>query len=105
MEWTEARDRNVTRWRALLAGIGQFGQAKLLTRLNEVSEVCERAEEDAGEGGERCAHCLVFGSSKECLDTRWEITRAILDGDLDTARSLIRGVIARTLAARPRGDD
>ena len=101
MEWTEARDRNLRRWREILDGIGRTDRTALLTRINEVSEVCELARDDAGAAPERCAHCLVFTSGEECLDTRWKITQALLEDELDTARALVRGVVARTAAARP----
>ncbi|MDX1501446.1 MAG: hypothetical protein R3325_03710 [Thermoanaerobaculia bacterium] len=105
MDWTRARDRNLVRWRRILAGIGVDDPPELLRRLNEVGEVCELAREDAGGAQGRCDHCLVFGSAGECLDLRWKITRALLEAELDEARSLVRGVVARTLAARPAGDD
>ncbi len=101
MEWTEARDRTLATWQQILDGVGSEDSLKLVTRVNEVCELCDKAREEAGSDAERCDHCIVFGSARRCADARLAITETLLDGDFEQARQAISAVISRVICARP----
>ena len=74
----------------------------IASELNDLSALCERAREDAGNEAERCAHCIVFGNARRCVETRLKITEALLDGEMDEARAATMAVVAQIAGARPR---
>jgi hypothetical protein len=73
----------------------------VVIEINELSALCEKAREEAGDDAERCAHCIVFGDAASCANARLEITEALLEGDLDAARAAAESIVARIDAARP----
>ncbi len=106
MDWQQARERTFEKWRRIRDGIGTGDPVELLAELNAVCDLCEKAREVAGRDGERCAHCVVFGTPESCKDARFEVGEALLDCDLEQARSLVEEVIERVRSAElPAGDD
>ncbi len=95
MEWTETRRRTLSEWRSIRAGVGRNETVDLLTAINAISAACEKAREEAGREGERCRHCAFFGDARTCLDQRFAITEALLEGEHDEARSRIDDMLER----------
>lgn len=101
MEWSEAQARTAAHWRRILDGIGRRSPVTVVIEINELSALCEKAREEAGDDAERCAHCIVFADARSCTNARLQITTALLDGDLDDAREATRAIVALINEARP----
>lgn len=95
MEWKEAKERTLTEWLKISDSLGQADSVSLVTEINAVSALCDKAREVAESATERCSHCIAFGDTKICEDYRFRLSELVLQEDLGSARELLAEIIAR----------
>lgn len=101
MRWDEARDETLNTWRRIRASIGEASDVDLLTEINAVCALCERAEEEQhahGEEGSRCDYCVAFQQFGGCYGATREMSERVAMGDLDGLRELVDDFIGRLQA-------
>ena len=98
MDWTEARDRSLDQWRTILSSIGHLDPNELVVWTHSAYGLCEKAEELAKDEGQTtgsvCRLCLAWQRQGGCLEARERLEAALVSGDLEAARGIVRGMIA-----------
>lgn len=99
MEWAEARDRSLEQWRTILAAIGECDPGEVVAWAEAAYGFCEKAREIATERGETasfiCRLCLSYQKQGGCLAARDRLATALAADDLEDAREVARGLIAK----------
>lgn len=103
MNWTEAIEGTVRQWNAIRNAIAEADEVELLTEINAVCDLCEKAEEEQGSGIGRCERCLFYQQFGGCKDLSARMSEAVVEKDWDRLRELIdetiRGLKSLTLPA------
>ncbi len=99
MDWRDARDRTLSEWLRIRESVPVADSVELLTAINAVCALCDKAREAAGSAAERCSRCIAFGDSATCEEYRFRLGELILDKDFDTADRLLEEIIHRVRQA------
>ena len=110
MTWTEARDRSLEQWRSILAALGDRDPDELVIWSETAYGLCDKARELAHTQSETavsiCRLCLAYQQQGGCLEARDRFALALLAGNLDRAREIVRGHISDLeLLEVPEGDE
>jgi hypothetical protein len=89
MNWTEAIEGTRRQWTAIRDSIGRADEVELLTEINAVCDLCEKAEEEEGSGIGRCRRCLFYQQSGGCQDLSARMGEAVVEKDWDRLRQLV----------------
>ncbi len=89
MNWTEAIDGTLRQWTTIRDSIGTASEVELLTEINAVCDLCAKSEDDAGNGIERCRHCLFYQQFGGCRELSARMSEAVVCKDWDQLRRLI----------------
>lgn len=101
MEWRQALDETIVLWERIRAGIGSADDLQLLSDINAVCSLCERADlEKAEEGGRRCDHCLLFQQWGGCQGINGLMSEKVVEKDWDGLRGLVDEFLARLRTTR-----
>lgn len=93
MTWREAINGTVRQWSTIRDAIGVAAPVDLLTEINAVCDLCEKAEAEAGSGIERCRYCLFYQQFGGCQEVSGRMSEAVAAGDWDRLRSLVDQMI------------
>lgn len=107
--WQEARDRTVQLWSDIRASLGRAHPTDLLTDINLICPLCERAEAEREDlqqpSTDRCAFCIAYSQAGGCRQVCAEISTRVAERDWEAAREIADRFI-ETLAdlELPAGD-
>ncbi|MBI3098603.1 MAG: hypothetical protein HYY93_10230 [Planctomycetes bacterium] len=106
MDWTAAKDRTIQRWKEVLAGVGETETVELLRQVNEVCELCEKAQEKAQAKGELapCPYCIAQQQVGGCIRIRASLSRAIVDEEWARVREIMEGFLHDVESVVPPGE-
>lgn len=93
MEWKLALDATIAEWEVIRDNIGKANPVDLVTEINAVCELCDKASHEADQPGHRCRYCIVFGTDRGCRDLRLELTQSLLDEDWESSRAQVDEVL------------
>jgi len=102
MNWSEAIEGTRRQWTAIRDSICEADEIELLTEINAVCDLCEKAEEEEGSGIGRCRRCLFYQQFGGCQDLSARMSEAVVEKDWDRLRSLVDETIdsLRSLSLR-----
>ena len=100
VEWNQARERSVRRWRRILDSIDRRDPIAIVGEINEIAALCEMTRAEAAGPADRCRRCVVFADASYCADIRLDISAFVLNGETDKARAATMAVVERIAAAR-----
>lgn len=89
MTWNEAIEGTLRQWTAIRDSIGTADEIELLTEINAVCDLCEKAEKEAGGGIGRCRQCLFYQQFGGCQDVSARMSEAVVEKDWDRLRHLL----------------
>lgn len=89
MTWTEAIEGTLRQWTAIRDSIGQADEVELLTEINAVVDLCEKAEAEEGSPFGRCRRCLFYQQFGGCQDICGRMSEAVVEKDWNRLRYLI----------------
>lgn len=94
--WTDAKALTLAKWRDIQTALAQPDSLELITEINTVCSLCERAKEHARSHGTRltCRYCLAFQQFGGCSDLRGHLSEAISRNDWEKAGELVAKAIA-----------
>lgn len=95
MDWKKAKQRTLGEWLRIRSALTDGDALQLVTDINAVCALCEKAREVAGSAAERCSQCIAFGDTKICEDYRFKLSELILDRDEAAATVLLEEIIQR----------
>lgn len=103
MDWAQAKERTIRRWKEILVGVGQTETVELLRQVNEVCELCEKAQEEASTLGELapCPYCIAQQQVGGCIRIRAALSRCIIDEEWDRVRELMQGFLHDVESVNP----
>jgi hypothetical protein len=98
VNWEEARKRSIEAWSRVQDSIGTADVTQLLTSINEMSELCDKAVE-ASQGEHRCKYCVAYQQLGGCQDLtallshyvaekNWPMTRKLAAEFMDRLKKL-----------------
>lgn len=106
MNWTEAIDKTIEKWQAIRDSIGTAHAIELLTEINAVCEVCEKASEEAGGNAVmKCRHCLLFYQYGGCQGFGARLSERVAEGNWEEVRALVDQAIGALQAVETRGEE
>jgi hypothetical protein len=89
MDWRQARDATLSDWRRIRASIGEADPIELLTDVNAVCALCEKADEEPPEGKSRCERCLVARQFGGCSQLNGLMSEKIAEHDWEGLTALV----------------
>jgi hypothetical protein len=89
MSWTEAIEATHRQWTAIRDSIGEADEVELLTEINAVCDLCEKAEAEEGSGIGRCRRCLFYQRFGGCQEVSARMSEAVIERDWDRLRHLV----------------
>lgn len=102
MQWRQALDETITLWERIRDGIGSADELQLLSDINAVCSLCEKADVEAHEeGGRRCDHCLVLRQWGGCQEINGLMSEKVAEKDWDGLRELVDEFIRRLRSTAP----
>jgi hypothetical protein len=96
MLWREARDNTLQQWTAIQDSIGQADPLDLLTDVNAVTAICEKAKEEAGGGLGKCDYCVIYQQFGSCKEFSGRLSEKIAEKDWQGVRDMV-GTAINTL--------
>ncbi len=94
MNWSEARLRTIKEWERIRDHLDDIEPVELLTEINAMNSLCDKAEEDA-HGHGRCGYCIGFHQFGGCESITAELSLAVADKDWPEVRKLVREYMER----------
>ena len=94
MEWQEAREQTLAIWFAIRDNIGKADPLDLLTEINAMCALCEKADEEAGGPYNRCHYCLFYQQFGGCLAVNAVMSECVVARDWDRLRVKVEEFIA-----------
>jgi hypothetical protein len=96
MDWTEAREQTLDRWRRIRDAVGKAHPADLIAEVNSICGLCSRARSDAALEGDfhTCHYCVAYYQLGGCSATDLQMTEALSRRDWDRARAVATQAIA-----------
>jgi len=95
MSWNEAREGTLRQWYAIRGMVGTADTVALLTEINAVCDLCEKADQVAGTGIGRCQYCLFYQQFGGCLDVSARLSEGVVEKDWEAVRALIDDMIGK----------
>lgn len=89
MTWSEAIDGTVRQWIDIREAISRADELELLTEINAVVDLCEKAEEEEGSPFGRCRRCLFYQQFGGCQDLTLRMSEAVVERDWNRLRHLV----------------
>ena len=99
MTWNEAKEGTIRQWTSIRDAIGTADTVTLLTEINAVCDLCEKADE--AKGGTpfgRCNYCLFYQQLGGCQKVSATMSELVASRRWDEVRALVDDMIARTRA-------
>jgi hypothetical protein len=100
MTWNEAVEGTLEAWYGIRDSIGMASDLELLTEINAVCPLCEKAADVATNPVQRCEHCPVARQCGGCYGIGGEMSECIAAHDLEGLAELVDEFIARLEAVR-----
>lgn len=100
MTWAEAKQKTVEQWRTLIPRIGVDDPLELLSEVNAVNALCDRARVEAARHDDwrKCRFCIAFEQLGGCGAVEAVLSEKILAREWDEARDLARRVLGELIA-------
>jgi hypothetical protein len=95
MKWQEARDQTLDMWRDIRASIGTADPVDLLTEINVVCSLCEKAQEEAAGEIPKCRYCLASQQFGGCHGISSEMSLRVAERDWERLRELVDEFVVR----------
>lgn len=89
MTWSEAIEGTVDQWTAVREAIDRADELELLTEINAVVDLCDKAEEEAGSPFGRCRRCLFYQQFGGCQELCGHMSEAVVEKDWSRLRHLV----------------
>lgn len=89
MDWQEARDRTLAQWRELRDSIDARDGVQLLTDINAICGLCDKALEDADGATPKCDFCIAAEQFGGCRAINAEMSLKVAEKDWDGLRQLV----------------
>ena len=89
MNWSEARDKTLAEWARIRDHLEEIEPLELLTEINAMNTLCDKAEEQA-HGRGRCDYCVGYHQFGGCGDITAEMNRSLLDKDWPALRRQVQ---------------
>jgi hypothetical protein len=89
MDWQEAKEATLHQWRDLRSSVGRLDEVDLLTKINEVNELCEKAKQQAEGEMNRCDYCIAFHQFGGCMGVSLQMSECAVDGDKERLKELM----------------
>jgi hypothetical protein len=107
MNWSQAKQRTIEQWRALIPRIGSDDPLDLLAEVNGVTALCEQARIAAAEHGDwhKCRYCIAFEQQGGCGAVEAVLSEKLMSHEWDEARDLARRVLSDLEALDIPDDD
>lgn len=96
MTWQEAKDSTIQQWITIQSLIDRADTVELLTEINAVCDLCEKADEVAGTPFGRCQSCLFLQQFGGCREVSAHLSELVVSGQLDEVHALVEGMIRAT---------
>jgi hypothetical protein len=96
MLWREARESTLQQWTAIEDSIGHVDPVDLLTDVNVVTAICDKAKEEAGGGLGKCDYCIIYQQFGSCREFSARLSERIAEKDWPGARAMV-GTAVETL--------
>lgn len=97
MTWKEAQEGTIRQWKTIRDAIGTADTVTLLTEINAVCDLCEKADETKGETPfGRCDYCLFYQQFGGCREVSARMSELTVENRLDEVRALVDEMIAKT---------
>ncbi len=103
-DWNEARRLTIAKWQAIRFAAGRDHPLDLLEEVNAADALCAKAEEErdaAGNGTNRCQHCLVYEQFGGCQEILGRLSERIASHDWPAVRRYADEMLARLQALKP----
>jgi hypothetical protein len=94
MEWSQARESTLQQWTAIRDSIGTADTIDLLTDVNAVTGICEKAKEEAGGGEGKCDFCPIYQQYGGCREWGGRLSERIAEKDWPAVRAMVETAIA-----------
>jgi len=93
MDWNQALRTTIRQWQVIRDSIGSAHEIELLTEINAVCDLCEKArDESCAETGapfDRCQYCRAFQQFGGCQEISARMSEAVVEKDWPRLRSLV----------------
>lgn len=89
MDWRQARDKTLERWRGLRESIGQADEVDLLVEINVIGDLCRKARDVAEDPVGRCEYCLAYQQFGGCHGANLEMSERVVEHDWEGLRLLV----------------
>ena len=89
MDWPEAKEATLLQWRGLRSSVDRLDEVRLLTAINAVNELCEKAKEQAHGEMNRCNYCIAFHQFGGCMGVSLQMSECAVDGDKERLKELM----------------
>lgn len=93
MDWNQAMRSTIRQWEAIRDSIGSAHEIELLTEINAVCDLCEKARTEAcaetGAPFDRCQYCLAFQRFGGCQEISARMSEAVVEKDWPRLRHLV----------------
>lgn len=94
MTWNEARDTTLHQWLAIRESLPSDDPVALLTEINVVCDLCQRAGQAAGGDLDRCQYCIFYQQLGGCREVNAQMSEGVVAKDWERVRSLVDAFIA-----------
>lgn len=105
MDWNQALRSTIRQWEAIRSCIGNAHEIELLTEINAVCDLCEKAEEEScahtGFFYDRCRYCIAFQAFGGCQEISARMSEAVVQKDWPRLRHLVDETLHALAAAQP----
>ena len=95
MDWIEARRSTIDLWRGIREAVGSAEELQLLTDINGVCALCDKAREHSGPHEGPCTYCLAYRQFGGCLEASRELSDLVVQRRWDEVRQHVDDFIAR----------
>ena len=98
MDWELTKDKTLERWFAIRDGIGTAEPVDLLTDINVLNEMCQKAREEADTPWGYCEYCLFYQQFGGCKEISGQMSECVAARDWEQLRQLVDDFIAHLQA-------
>ncbi len=89
MDWTEAKEGTLELWRNIRRMLDEPDEMSLLTEINAMCDLCERAKEQDSDSLDMCRSCLAYQQFGGCRGVNLEMSERCVARDWEGLRVLI----------------
>jgi hypothetical protein len=106
MDWQEARDNTIRYWKSIRDSMNEMDQIELLSEINAVNDLCEKAKEESHGHPDRCSYCLAYQQFGGCMGISLQMSECVVEGRMDELRELVDRFIDQLEEVKlPEGQD